>query len=211
MMLGAYCVYAETIPVLRGGTNAFDRLERMTDGDEAIGISGLSYKFILRDCDTALTGYGGVVMRLQDQAFQDRLPTLCADVARQVLASTPANGQAEFILAKVAAHNGDSAAFDGHLRASQALSPSEGHLAARRVILAEANIDDLSADGLARHQNDLLLLMRAGQNIWWVAQLYVADEAARQRITTALETLAPAEQARFLSAVRHQLDMQGRF
>lgn len=210
-LLGAYCVYAETAPVVRGGDHAFDRLDRMANGHEPIGISGLSQTFALDDCTTALTGYQGVSMRLQDEAFQARLPGLCAEIAGQILARTSANGQAELVLATIAAHNGDFGEMDMRLRRSQALSPGEAHLAAARITLAEANIDALSADGLARHQSDLLLLMRSGRNIWHAAQLYVASAAARARIAAALEAVTPAEQAHFLSTVRHLLDMQGSY
>lgn len=209
VLLGAYCVYAEAAPIARGGDHAFERLERMANGHEPIGISGLSQNFALRDCNTALAGYRGLSMRLQDDAFQARLPGLCAEIAEQVLTRTPASGLAELVLAEIAAHNNDFAELDARLRASQALSPGEGHLAAARTALAEANIDAMSADGLERHQSDLLLLMRAGRNIWHVAQLYVDSEAARVRIAAALKLMTPDEQAHFLGAVRRLLDLQG--
>lgn len=208
MLLGAYCVYAEATPILRGGTNALDRLALMASGNDPVGISGMSQNFALRDCRMALAGYGGVSMRLRDEAFQARLPGLCADIARQVLSRTPANAQAELVLATVAAHEGDFAEMDAHLRASQALSPSESYLAAARIALGTAHADSLSADGQQRHLSDLLLLMRSGSNVWRVAQLYVANETERPRIAAALETITPAEQALFLHAVRRLLDLQ---
>ncbi len=209
MLLGAYCVYSETAPVVRGGGHAFARLERMANGYDPIGVSGLSQNFALRDCRTAMAGYSGLSMRLQDESFQTRLPGLCAEIAGQVLAGTPANGLAELLLAEVAVHDGDFVEMDARLRASQALAPSEGHLAAARVSLAENKFGAISPDGLERHRSDLLLLMRSGDNIWDVAQLYVGNEAARARITEVLETVTPAEQARFLSTVRGLLYLQG--
>jgi hypothetical protein len=209
-LLGAYCMYAEAAPVLRGGTTAYSRLNAMPDGTASIGMSTLSQNFALRDCQIALNGRNSGIARLQGTEFQQRLPTLCAEMAENVLSRTPAQGHAHLILALAATHRGDLVAFDTHLRASQALSPGETRYARPRMVLAEANIAALSADGAARHESDLLLLLRSGRSIWTLAQRYVDDEGMRTRLAAVLQLATPEEQNRFLGAVRQLIDRRAR-
>lgn len=207
-LLGGYCIYAESVPVLRGGTNPYERLDAMTDRDNFVGLSLMSQNLALRDCLSVMAAFDSSSMQLQSQEFRDRVPSTCSAIAQQVLSKTPAHGAAYLTLAHVAAHQGNGQEMDNQLRASQALSPSEARFASVRVDLAEANIDSLSQDGLSRHESDLLVLLRGQRRIWSMAQLYVNNESARERIGLALEQATNAEQARFLRAVRTMLDLR---
>jgi hypothetical protein len=209
-LAGAYCMYAEAAPVLRGGTTAYSRLDAMPDGTASIGLSLLSQNFALRDCQIALNGRNSGIARLQGAEFRERLPQLCADMAENVLSRTPAQGHARLVLALAASHRGDMTALDANLRASQALSAGETRYARPRVVLAEANIAALSVDGTSRHQSDMLLLLRSGQGIWTLAQRYVDDEGLRTRLAAVLPLAAPEEQSRFLGAVRQLIDRRAR-
>ena len=209
-LLGAYGIYAESAPLLRGGTNAFTRLNVMSDGSEPLGLSLLSQNYALRDCQVALKAIDSPTVRLQGNDFQARLPALCSGIASQVLTDTPAHGQAHLILAMASARMGDLVAMDTHLRQSQALAPSETRYADPRSALAGANVAALSEDGLARYQSDLLLMLRSQSGVWTLAQRYIDSDVLRPEVTNLLPLLTPNQQSRFLGAVNQMISMRGK-
>ncbi|WP_332699086.1 hypothetical protein [Devosia sp.] len=209
-LLGAWCVYQESAPVLRGGSNSFERLAATSANDLGIGLSLLSQSTALRDCQTVLLAYESARMAVMPDDFKAGLPSQCAGLAQRVLQTTPIHGFAELVLAQVADIQGDAGALDRHLQRSQAMAPSEARVILPRVSLAEAHIEALSDPTLERHQQDIGTLLKSSQGLWLLASLYVRDEAARGRIQAALPTASPADQSRFLWAVRQTIDLRGR-
>lgn len=209
-LLGGWCVYQEGAPVLRGGSNSFERLAAMRADDRHIGLSLLSQATALRDCQTALLAYNSARMAIMPEAFKAQLPAQCGTLAQDVLNATPLHGFAELVLAQVADIEGDAEALNRHLQRSQAMAPSETRVVLPRVGLAEARIESLSDPTLQRHQQDIGMLLKSAQGVWLLASLYVRNEAARSRIQAALPAESPADQTRFLRAVRQTIDLRGR-
>ncbi|MFN4211797.1 MAG: hypothetical protein ACK4G5_14605 [Devosia sp.] len=209
VLLGAWCVYQEGAPVLRGGGNSFERLAVMNTADRTIGASLLSQATALRDCQTVLLAYNSARMAVMPEAFKADVPAQCAALADGVLQASPVHGLAELVLAQVADITGDAAALDRHLQRSQAMAPSETRVLLPRVNLAETHIEALSDPTMQRHQQDIGTLLKSGKGVWLLASLYVRDEGARSRIQAALASSSPDDQSRFLWAVRQTIDLRG--
>jgi hypothetical protein len=206
--MGAWCMFFESAPVFRGGTEAYSRLAAMKDGSAPIGISLLSQNEALKDCQEVLTSLDSGRGQVQPPELRDRVVPLCKDVATGVIQGSRANSRAELVLALVAEREGDWAALDLHLRQSQALSASAVWLVLPRVTLAERHLEFLSPDGVARHNHDLAMLTASPAGVFRLASLYADQVEIRERIQAVLETVPPQDQERFLGTLRRTIELR---
>ncbi len=209
MALGAWAMYAEAGPVLRGGDTARERIAATASTNGPIGAGLLTTAVSLADCEQVMLPFGRRATPEQLGDARDALLDECEHMANDVLARTPAHGQAELLLALIAEARGDVDGISTHLARSEALQPNLARVVAPRAALGQRHFDELSPDAQERHQRDLVLMLQSGRGVWPLADLYVSDEAARKRITTALEEVSPREQERFIYIVRRVLGARG--
>jgi hypothetical protein len=209
LALGGWAMYAEAGPVLRGGETARARIEATAASNGSIGAGLLTTAVSLSDCEQVLLPFGRPATEEQLGAARDGLLNECEHMARTVLERTPAHGQAELLLGLIAEARGDIDSISTHLSRSQALQPSLARVVSPRTGLGQRHFDQLSPDAQERHRQDLALMLQSGRGVWPLADLYVSDEAARQRITTALEGVPARDQARFVYVVQRVLRARG--
>lgn len=207
--LGGWAMYAEAGPVLRGGETARARIEATAATDGPIGAGLLTTAVALSDCEQVLLPFGRPATAEQLGDKRDALLDECDHMASTVLERTPAHGQAELLLALVAEARGDIEGISTHLSRSQALQPNLARVVSPRTGLGQRHFDELTPDAQERHRRDLAIMLQSGRGVWPLADLYVADAAARQRITTALEGVSQREQERFIYIVRRVLSARG--
>jgi hypothetical protein len=200
--LGGWCMYAESGPVLRAGTTPLARLQAISSPQDPIGAGAATIRSVLLDCQQVLLSYDCAAMRLQPPQMRAELLDICDGLAHATLRHTPAHGQAEMILALVADQRGDRAAAEVHLARSQALEPGTAWLASQRVPVRERRFEELSEEAREWHLRDLSLLLHSEPGKWQLAQLYLGDEAARERIGVALQQVPEQLQTAFITAVR---------
>lgn len=202
-------MYAEAGPVLRGGETARARIMATAATNGPIGAGLLTTAVSLSDCEQVLLPYGRPATAAQLGEARDALLDECAHMAQAVLDATPAHGQAELLLGLIAEARGDMEGISTHLSRSQALQPNLARIVGPRTGLGQRHFDQLSADAQDRHRRDLVLMLQSGRGVWPIADLYVTDAAARERITIALESVAPRDQERFVYIVRRVLRARG--
>lgn len=209
LALGGWAMYAEAGPVLRGGETARARIAATAATDGPIGAGLLTTAVSLADCEQVLLPFGRPATTEQLGDTREVLLDECEHMAKSVLERTPAHGQAELLLALIAEARGDVEGISTHLARSQALQPNLARVVTPRAGLGQRHFDQLSPDAQERHRHDLALMLQSGRGVWPLADLYVSDEAARQRITAALETVPQRDQARFVYIVRRVLSARG--
>ncbi|MGV8955669.1 MAG: hypothetical protein ACOH2M_31540 [Cypionkella sp.] len=208
-LMGAWTMYQEVMPNLRGGSSAITRVASMPAGDAPIGLTVLSQRQALLDCEKTLRLAHGFEMRYLSAGQQLRLPGICAEMASGVVARSPADSLAWFIRAAAATAMNDSELFNTALSRSQLAGPHEGWIAVMRVELAEHNFAQLDSHALAQHSLDLQLVAASNRYRWGTARRFVRDADFRERMTEELETVDPTVQRSFLSAVRRILTSNG--
>ena len=209
-LMGAWTMYQEIMPNLRGGTSPVTRIAAMPDGAAPIGLTLLSRHQALLDCDTTLRSAHALEMQYLAADDQRRLPAICADMASRIVAQGPADSFAWYIRAAAAAALDDSATFNTALNRSQLTGPHEGWIADMRVGLAENNLTRLDSQAMAQHNLDLQLVASTNRYRWRTVGRFVRDAAFRERMTAQLDALEPTAQRRFLASVRRILTASGR-
>lgn len=210
LLMGARTMYLEATPNMRGGSTAISRIANMADGSAPIGLTLLTQHHALLDCEQTLRSSVSLEIQYLSPDQRERLPKTCAQMARNIVARSPADSFAWFVSAAAAAAMSDPLALNADLERSQVTGPNEGWLASMRLELAENNLASLNASTLATHQQDMRIVAATGGYISSVARRFVLDEDFRQRMSAALENMTAKDQARFLSAVRAALNSPGR-
>lgn len=209
-LLGAWTMYQEAMPNFAGGRTAIARLAAAPDSDVPLGLTVRSQHSALLDCEMIFRSSRAIEMQYLLADEQDRLVSLCGQMADAVIAQSPQDAFGWFIRAAASAATGDMAGFNDAMLRSQLTGPNEGWLASMRVGLAEAHLASLDQATSDANLHDLQVVASTYIYAPTLARRFVADDDFRTRMTSVLETMPPADQRRFLSAVRAILTATGR-
>lgn len=209
-LTGAWTMYQEAQPNLRGGNTAVTRLAGLPETGAAVGLSTLTQRQALLDCELVLRSNRAIALQYVDAEQRDRLPAICLGIADQITAASPANALAWLVGAVGEIAAGDAAEFNARLMKSYLTSPRELWLARMRTRIAEAHHGSLLPDLVPHHDADIMLVAASPGHNTDLALKYLRDGSFRTRMSTLLETMAPAGQQSFLHAVRGILAASGR-
>src|SRR5690606_33940252 len=151
-------MYREAAPNLRGGATAIGRVAAMPDGSASVGLTLLSQHTALLDCEQTLRSAQSLEMRYLTEDRRQRLTDICADMAGNILARSPADSFAWLVAALAAAQRGDNDAFNQAFIRSYDNGRHEGWLANMRVTAAESHLEALLPAAMALHEQDIKLV-----------------------------------------------------
>ncbi|MCR8723855.1 hypothetical protein [Frigidibacter sp. ROC022] len=155
---------------------------------------------LLDSCDRGLRGPYGA---FQPVELRQGLVQTCARAADSILRRSPTDSMAFLVAAEAALQAGDRPRFLGDLALSQRTAPAEGWLAQRRIDLIAPQIAASAEPGLQQiARADLRLLFLSPAYIPFLARLHDSHPALQPLITAVAETVRPAQQRRFLNALR---------
>lgn len=210
LCLGGWTAFQESAQNFRGGSTPVRQLLAMADANAPIGLSIMSQRNTLMDCELALRSDRSLEVAYLSSEESERLLPLCRNIAANVAGRSPAMSLAWIVLAAAAARSDDMTTFNDSLVRSQLTAPNEGWLADLRLRQADAHLADLSDEAVAGYEGDLRVLTFDPYQIWTLARRYIADEPFRARMQVALETTPTVVQARFLDYVSQVLASEGR-
>lgn len=203
--LGARTVIGESRLFLATATTAPGRIIDVAEGRGDIGLATQSQKAFLLDCSQTMTALiSPPVLALTPEQRSLLAPT-CRSIAQRAVAASPTSSFAYFVQAAAAAAMGDDASYNQSLQLSYLTGPNEEWIAEWRLLLVERQGERTHADLAAYHDDDIRLMIRSFRGITTIAAYFVGREAFRDRVTTLLDSLPPADQSRFLSYVRRQI------
>jgi hypothetical protein len=162
----------------------------------------LSKRLVLDSCREAI---GGPYGRLQPTDTRRLVLEHCLASADAIVGESPSYAFGWFIGALAATTLGDVEGFNARLKNAQVTGPSEQWIAELRVGLVEDNYAHATADVLTRHDADLRLLVQSPRGIQSIAARYASEPDFKSRITTIVETMPEADQARFVAEVRRAM------
>jgi len=191
--------YGEAVPFALSSMSEEDQYAALIDWHLPIGASPSAKIAILDDCATAITSIYG---RSRPTTDRQSLLQSCRSLAASVTSELPSSSYAWLIGAVDAIEGNDVAEFNRQLEISQSVGPDEQWVAEQRVELAEMHYDKLNDATRGGEVKDLALLAQSYRGVQTIAQRYVSHPDFRERITTVVETLPPADQQRFVSNVR---------
>lgn len=209
-LLGGWVMYQEAMPNLRGGDTAIQRIMAMPDSGAPIGLTTLSQRHTLLDCEQVSRSSAAIEMQYLTLEERQRVEQYCADIAANIATRTPADALAWVTLAGASAASGKSEAFNTALIRSTLTGPNELPIASMRTQQAERNLAMLSPEATILHEQDLALLAGNYDQAPKLAMRYVGDAGFRERMDTILETMPPQDQQMFIFAVRSILTASGR-
>jgi hypothetical protein len=191
--------YAEGAPYLSSGLTAEEKFETLVRDAMPVGVSLDAMKLALDDCLRAVRSIHG---RAQPTPRRTRMLESCGRLTAEITASAPSYSYGWFVRALVLEQQGDEKGFSAALMRAQLTGPNEQWVAELRADLAEDRFDALDPRVKELHLQDLALLVRSERGVHSIARRYVEEPQFRERITAIAETLAPADQRRFLDHVR---------
>lgn len=198
----AYALLAESGPYLFAGSGLAQRVEVLGDGQLHAGLSRPAHDLVLDDCVAVASSLYGLALPTERR---NAALTTCSSAAAGFAQASPTYAYAYYVEALLAAERADPDALNAALASSRALAPTEQWLAELRVKLAEEHLPQLQPAALEGHEADLALLVISQRGIRLIARRYAAVAGFRERITTIVEQLPPAEQRRFVSALRSEI------
>lgn len=210
LCLGVWVGFQESAQNFRGGSTPIMQLLSMPDGNAPIGLSILSQRNPLMDCEVALRSDQSLELAYLSPEEATRIVPLCSDIAAQVTSRTPAMSLAWLVAAAAAARSGDMQSFNDDLVRSQITAPNEQWLARLRLRQADANLAQLGPEAVTGYEGDLRVLAFDPVEIWVLVRRYIADQQFRPYMQAALETMPSAIQAQFLQNVSQMLSSEGR-
>lgn len=210
LLLGGWTMVQEAAPTLRNTGTPTGRLAAMATADDPIGISLLTQRSTLLDCEYALRADQSLELRYADPAVSERIPTLCEEIGEHVGARNPGNSFAWLVAASGAMRLGDSEKTTDMLTRSYITAPRELWLIKMRFDAIRHNDTTLSPALQKLFEDDLAILISDVGLVWDIAKLYVDRESFRPVVNLALERSAPDAQRSFLTAVQSILTRRGR-
>jgi len=196
---GAWAITLESVPLVAGDTSVA-RVASWTASPPGIPLSITAQNLLLVDCETVLKAPDALGMRYLDQAVRDRVPATCMSIARDITETSVTSGYGWLVAAMAAAQMGDVETMNQALRRSRAVAPSEGWIAADRLILADIHYDSLDAETRKVYEDDMQLLVQT-RGAADIARRYASHPQFRERITAVVETMPAAVQRRFVNLV----------
>ncbi len=197
--LGLYAAWLEGRAFLVTPVSDADRFAVLVERRGVTGLSVYSTRYLLEDCDTALTGAYG---RLQPEERRRAAATACRDIAAEAVARSRMDGLAHTIGARASAALGDmQAAAAGLIRSARA-TPHEMWQAHRRLLVMRewALDEDPALAGQFRRDMAVLAATREGRER--LARWYVAQPERRDLIASVVDGQGEHAKRDFLNAVR---------
>lgn len=199
VILGGWAALAEIDPYFEVRNSPAQRFATARNDVPAYGLSHKSQFLALNDCSQNISSYYG---RAQPTTQRNVVLEHCGQLIKEIIAVSPANGFAWYLLAEIAAESGDTDLLNLALVQSQNLTRNEQWIAEMRIYAFEDNFKDLSPKAIAAEQDDLSLLVKSRRGVTSIASRYVSNPTFRARITHLVEKLPPEIQARFVRYVR---------
>lgn len=199
VIAGGWVTLAEVGPYFEVRNSPAQRFAAARNDVPAYGLSYKSQFLALNDC---LQNVTTLYAKFQPADQRDTMLENCSQLAREIIALSPANGFAWYLLAEVSAQSGDFDLLNVALIQSQNLTPNEQWIAELRVYAFEAHYENLSQEAKAAEQEDLSLLVVSQRGVHSIASRYVRNPAFRERIAVLVETLPPEIQEKFVRRVR---------
>ncbi|WP_137152288.1 hypothetical protein [Devosia sp. FKR38] len=203
--LGARTVIGESRFYLATANTAPGRIIDVAEGRADIGLATQSQKSFLLDCAQTMTTLLSADVLALTPEHRSQLAPSCRTIAQRAVAASPTNSFAYFVQAAAAAALDDKVAYNQSLQLSYLTGRNEEWIAEWRLLLVERQGDRTNADLATYHDDDIRLMIRSFRGISTIAAYFVSREDFRDRVTTLLDSLPPADQSRFLSYVRRQI------
>lgn len=205
IVLSGLMMRAEIASLSSLGGSDHDRINAL-QREPDIPPSIRSQYAILSSCDGLI---GSVLVLTRPPAEQDSFLQACAAWAAAILRVSPANAFAAAVAAESWGGLKNGARFNEDLILAQRMAPNEGWLAALRVAIAERYIEMANATVLDAESADIALLASSYKGVEAIARRFVTTPAFRDRVTSAVETLPPDVQRRFLQSIRRAAAIWG--
>jgi hypothetical protein len=196
---GAVTAYQEFDVFAAGGLGPADRFAALERGSYHDAPSILSKQLVL---DACVEGIGGIYGLMQPGDARQAVLEHCRIEADAIAAEAPSYAYAHYVGALAAAGLGDADGFNARILRSQITGPNEQWVAELRAALVEDQLAAASPEVMARHSADLRLLVASARGIASISRRFVREPDFRERITTIVETMSEADQAKFVSRVR---------
>ena len=209
-LLGVWAIGGEIEPSQARGSTAVSRILSMREGFVGTGLTIATQRLNLMDCELALRSKVSLETRYLSDGERARIAPICHEVARSVLAGTPASGLAWLVSAVAAADMGTTAEFELGYARSALVAPNEGWLVALRVRAGETYQSLIGPNLQEFEARDLAFAAGNPRYAAPIARRFVSDEAFRVRMTDVLEDMTPDKQRLFLSVVSNVLRAEGR-
>ena len=172
---------------------------------DPVGLGITTRRDVLEECDNTLRSARSFeLMLLPAVEFAD-LRGKCAGISETIAQDSPSFSLAWAVAARAAAAGSDWARMNQFLKASQQTGPNEQWIGRIRFEVADANFEQLNAEGRALYDKDLEMLILSNKGIPYIARQYVLDVSFRVRMTKVLEGMDEADQRRYISVLRRMV------
>lgn len=204
LAVGLYGLSVEASPFLSTAGTALDRLQSVETSPSAPLMSS---KRALAVYDADCRALAVDVVMAGEVNDGNRANRACFERTKSLIAAAPGNSRFWLTLAQFASRLPDQKDVVAKaIRLSHTYAPWQSTLAYERITLIDT-LQDKPADLDAIIDSDLKTLAAGGTSRETLAAMYVAaDQARRDRITSAVMTRSPKEQERFLNLVRRSLN-----
>lgn len=204
LVLSAYAFSAELSHYTASTDSESDNIGAFISGARQPGLASATQMAFMLDCRTAISSPTGVAL---PQAQRTALYQSCFNGAQAVTRVNPAWSFAWYSAAFGALALNDDAGMNTDLAQSYSTGKTEGWVAVLRAELVEFYFSQVAPALLPLHDQDLALLLN-GNNVAFLAALYVTQPASQERITKVVEAASPLLQRQFIGRVKNQLNGQ---
>lgn len=197
--VGLYAAWMEGRAFLTTPVSDEERFSALAEGRDAVGLSAYSTRYLLQDCEAALTeAYG----RLQPEERRRAVAASCRDVAADAIGRSRLDGFAHTVSARASAMLGDIGDAHAGVRRSAQTTPHEMWQAQRRLLVVrEWSLDEDPATA-ELFRRDIAVLANTRDGRRWLARWYVAQPERRDLIASVVDGQEERAKRDFLNAVR---------
>lgn len=197
--LGLYAVWLEGRAFLMTPVSDAERFSALVERRGVAGLSVFSTRYLLEDCDAALTGAYG---RFQPEERRRAAATACRDIAADAVERSRMDGLAHTTGARASAMLGDMQAAASGLLQSARATPHEMWQAHRRLLVMREWTLDEDAALAEQFRRDMAVLAATREGRERLARWYVAQPERRDLIAAVVDGQGEHAKRDFLNAVR---------
>jgi len=199
LVVGLYASWVEGRAFFVTPTSDADRFSALVERHGVAGLSVFSTRYLLQDCDAALTGAYG---RLQPEERRSAAATACRDIAAEAVERTPMDGLAHTTGARASAVLGDMRAAVTSLLRSAGATPHEMWQAQRRLLVMREWALDEEPALAEQFRRDMAVVAATREGRHWLARWYVGAPERRDLIASVVDGQGEFAKRDFLNAVR---------
>lgn len=198
-LVGAYAAWLEARAFFVTPVSDTDRFSALADHRGVAGLSVFSTRYLLQDCDAALTGAYG---RLQPDERRRAVAAACRDIAAAAVAQSRMDGLAHTIGARASAVLGNLEEAARSLLESAGATPHEMWQAQRRLLVMREWALDGDPALAEQFRRDMAVAAATREGRHWLARWYAGQPDRRELIVSVVEGQGEHAKRDFLNAVR---------